>query len=68
MIQQLGCFGNEITVRTLDAGIWHLSPSPREIEHQGFVTATSVGSEGDTARSEFTRLQRRFAIALPLRL
>jgi hypothetical protein len=34
----------------------------------GFVTATSVGSEGGKARPELTPLQRRSAIALPLRL
>ena len=32
------------------------------------VTATSVGSEGDKARSELMPLQWHFAIALPLRL
>jgi hypothetical protein len=33
-----------------------------------FVTATSVGSEEGKARPQITPLQRRSAIALPLRL
>jgi hypothetical protein len=47
----------------LESGL--LSPSPTPAS---FRSVQSVGSEGGKARPEFTPLQRRSAIALPLRL